>query len=140
MRARRAALLVRVGLVALALVANVACGSRQAATPTPTMASGIRGSVLLGPTCPVASPGFDTPCVTPYAATLVLTNDDGERVATTTSGPDGRFEFTVPPGQYVIAPQPAGDPFPAAQPVDVNVEPGQFVETQINYDTGIRSP
>ena len=125
-----------VGLV----LATLACGSvGPSPTPTPP-ANGIRGTVLLGPTCPVASPGFDTPCVTPYAATLVLTDRDGKRVATTTAGTDGRFEFVVPPGHYTVAPQPGGDPFPVAQVEDVQVDAGQFVEIQINYDTGIRAP
>ena len=127
-------------VVALTVLAVAACGDVASGrpSPSPTAPSGIRGTVLLGPTCPVPSAGFDTPCVTPYAATLVLADHDNNRIATTTSSADGRFEFVVPPGQYAVAPQPGGDPFPVAQPLDVVVQPGQFVEIQINYDTGIR--
>ncbi len=123
----------------LVLLLTASCGS-ESASPSPSVVSGIRGSVLLGPTCPGPSPRFAAPCLTPYAATLVLTDGDGRRVAMTTAGADGRFEFLVTPGQYVVAPQPGGDPFPVAQPEDVTVDRGQFVEIQINYDTGNSPP
>ncbi|HET7678387.1 MAG TPA: hypothetical protein VFK38_11120 [Candidatus Limnocylindrales bacterium] len=77
--------------------------------------------------------------MTPYAATLVLRPEDDEtrEIARTQAGADGRFEFRVPPGDYVIWPLP-GDPFPTAQQVPVTVVAGEFTEVQVNYDSGIR--
>jgi hypothetical protein len=78
-----------------------------------------------------------SPCVTPYSAVLVVTDSEDREVARATAAADGTFSIPLPPGEYVILPQP-GDPFPQASPVDVTVVPGQFAEVQINYDTGIR--
>jgi hypothetical protein len=58
-------------------------------------------------------------------------------VATVMSGTDGRFEVVLPPGHYLVVPQ-SGDPLPLAEPISVTVEVGQFVEVQINYDSGIQ--
>jgi hypothetical protein len=103
---------------------------------SPALPSGIRGTVLLGPTCPVEREDMP-PCVTPYAATLAILNSENAVVTRVNSGPDGRFEVSLPPGDYVIAPE-SGDPYPIAQPLSVTVTPGQYEEVEINYDTGIR--
>lgn len=108
------------------------------ATPLPP--SGISGTVILGPTCPTGSqPGAHdpVPCLTPYAAQLVVLDTNNSVVARVTSGEDGAFRLDLPPGDYVITPH-SGDPFPVAQPVNVRVTAGEYVEVQINYDTGIR--
>jgi hypothetical protein len=126
---------VRRGLLALLpLVLLVACG--VFAGPSPTVVdSGIRGIVLLGPTCAAESPAG--PCTTPYAAQIVILDEEDHEVARVTSGADGRFEVPLPPGQYTVAPVP-GDPFPSAAPQDVTVVAGSFTEIEVNYDSGIR--
>jgi hypothetical protein len=125
----------RRAVLAAGVLAFAACGG-GAPSPSPTAASGIRGTVVLGPTCPVQQAGA-SPCLTPYAATIVVTDSEDRQVARTTARPDGSFQVELPPGEYVILPQP-GKPFPQAQPLDVTVVPGEFAEVQINYDTGIR--
>src|SRR4051812_6858616 len=71
------ALLLTLGIVVLG------CGPEQQTgteTPSPTaLHSGIRGIVLLGPVCPTAS-AEESPCLTPYAASLVITDSDGNVV------------------------------------------------------------
>lgn len=117
---------------AVALIV-AACGQPGAASE-----AGIKGLVTVGPTCPVEQAG-QSPCVAPYVATLVIANGkDGKLVARVTSGPDGRFQVTVPPGDYVIAPQPGGQPYPVAPAVAVNVKAGAFTEVTVTYDTGVR--
>ena len=108
-------------------------------TPTPNLPSGVRGSVILGPTCPVGEPGATDPiaCLTPYAAQLVIVDTDNNVVGRVTSGADGRFEIDLAPGDYVITPL-GGDPYPQAQPVAITVPAGGYAEVQINFDTGIR--
>lgn len=123
--------------VALVAALLLGCGS-FGATPAPTVPldSGIRGTVQLGPTCPVQT--RDVPCVTPYVAVLVILDTDQREAARVSSGPDGAFQVALPPGDYTVTPTPGGDPFPTAAPQAVTVLPGAFTEIEINYDTGIR--
>ena len=76
-------------------------------------------------------------CLTPYAAQLVVLDDENKVVARIASGGDGTFQVDVPAGDYVVAAA-STDSYPFAQPVSVTVVPGQYVSVQINYDTGIR--
>jgi hypothetical protein len=127
---------VRLLLVAsLVVVLVIACGPSAASAPPNT---GIRGIVTLGPTCPVEQVG-QPPCVEPFAATLAVTSaEDGSVVARVDSGADGTFTIDVPPGDYVVVPEPGADPFPFGQPVEVTVAAGAYSEIEVAYDTGIR--
>jgi len=130
----------RLLIACLALVA-VGCSEIGIPIETPVPPSGIRGVVLLGPTCPGGpDPGANdpVPCVTPYAARLVVLDAESVPVAGITSGPDGKFQVDLPPGEYVVAPATGADTYPIAQPVSVVVSPGSYAEVEINYDTGIR--
>jgi hypothetical protein len=127
------------GLVLAGLV--IGCSEIGINLDTPPPPSGIRGTVLLGPTCPVeSSPGANdpVPCLTPYVATLVVLDDEGVKVATVTSGADGHFQVELPPGDYVVTPESGTDTYPIAQPQSVTVVPGVYTEIEVNYDTGIR--
>lgn len=133
-------------LVALAaLVVGLAIGCDPGGPPaepgaTPAPPSGVRGQVILAPTCPISEepdPLNPVPCLTPFSAQLVILDADNGVAARVTSDADGRFEVTLPPGEYVITPL-GGDPFPMAQPLAVTVLAGEYVEVEINYDTGIR--
>ena len=129
-----------VALVAL-LVAAAGCSEIGIPIETPVAPSGIRGTVLLGPTCPIeSSPGADdpVPCLTPYSANLAVLDSEGVRVASVTSAGDGRFQVDLPPGEYVVTPSTGADTYPIAQPVSITVTPGQYASVEINYDTGIR--
>jgi hypothetical protein len=136
--AGRLALLVAC-LVLVALVAG--CGNFGVEVSTPLPPSGIRGSVVLGPTCPnppSVGPSGQVPCLTPYAAQLVVLDSEGKVVTRVTSAAgDGTFAVDVPPGDYVVAPA-TNDSYPIAQPVSVQVVAGNYAEVQINYDTGLR--
>ena len=127
-------------LLTLGLVVS-ACGpERQAGneTPSPTVpTSGIRGIVLLGPVCPTES-AESSPCLTPYAATLVITDSDGNVITRVSSGPDGRFEVLLPPGDYVIQPDNGPDGNPSSIPQPVTVGPDEFEQVEVDYDTGLR--
>jgi hypothetical protein len=128
-------------LALLAGVLLVGCGEIGINLDTPPPPSGIKGTVLLGPTCPVvASPAVGTPdpCLTPYAATLVVLDNEGVKVATVTSGADGTFKIDLPAGDYVVTPDSGSDTYPIAQPQSVTVATGIYTDIQVNYDTGIR--
>jgi hypothetical protein len=123
------------------MLVAAACSEIGIPVETPVPPSGIRGVVLLGPTCPVEStPGADdpVPCLTPYSANLVILDAEGVRAASVTSAGDGSFQVDVPPGDYVVTPSTGADTYPIAQPVSVTVAAGQYASVEINYDTGIR--
>jgi len=128
--------------MALAACIAAACGDIGISATTPGPPSGIKGNVILGPTCAVqGDPGSFNPvpeaCLTPYAAQMVVLDDENKVVAHIQSSGDGTFQVDVAPGDYIVTPA-TTDSYPIAQPVSVTVVPGQYVTVQINYDTGIR--
>lgn len=138
-RSRRLLLLCGLGLLVSSIV--VGCSEIGINLDTPAPPSGIKGIVLLGPTCPVEqSPGDNNPvpCLTPYAAKLVILDNEGVKVATVTSGGDGKFQVDLAPGVYVVTPDSGSDTYPIAQPQSVTVSAGVYTDIQVNYDTGIR--
>jgi hypothetical protein len=133
------ALLAGALLLSLLLVGCDEIPNGSPGATTPAAPSGVRGTVILGPTCPGGEPGTTdpVPCLTPYSAQLVVLDGAGAVVTRVTSDADGHFELDLPPGDYVITPL-GGDPFPIAQPISVVVRAGEYLAVQINYDTGIR--
>lgn len=133
-------------LLALAAAGAVVLGGCQAildpeVSPSPTpspILSGIRGVVHLGPMCEDATRA--SPCIEPYSAELVILDAKDDVVARVTSGTDGRFEVTLPPGIYTIQPVPPanGDLFPAGQTISAVVGEDEYTEVGVDYDTGVR--
>lgn len=126
-------LLVFLLLTAYALTACASEGGDEIAS-----SSGVRGQVLLGPTCPVEQVG--SPCPDePVEGVDVRAVTGGETIAETTSGEDGRFELELPPGRYTLEAVVAPDgPGMFAKPVAVTVTAGAFVEVVVSVDSGIR--
>ncbi len=115
---------------------------RATAIAAPTAAassvaeSGIDGVVTIGPTCPVQR--IDSPCPDrPYPADIMVLDSAGRRVASISSGADGRFRVLLPPGSYTLSPQHRSTP-PSAREQIVTVVAGSFAAVQIVYDSGIR--
>jgi hypothetical protein len=108
-------------------------------SPTPSPAptgSGIRGTVLAGPTCPVERP--ESPCPPrPVSADIRVTTPGGSLVATTRSDDSGAFAVAVPPGSYEVAALP-GEILPRCTPEKVTVIPTATTSVTIHCDTGIR--
>jgi hypothetical protein len=125
------------------IVVLAGCGVRNAETAQQSGRSaasdphsGIRGQVLLGPTCPVERPGQS--CVRPYRATISVTNaTTGRVVARVRSGANGFFAVALAAGRYMLVPQ-SGRPFPRARSQPVIVHPRRYTRVVIQYDTGIR--
>jgi len=104
-------------------------------------ATGVRGVVTAGPTCPVVTDPPDPGCAdTPVAGAVLVVNDAaGAEVARTTSLVDGTFSVELAPGAYRLVAQAVEGLMGTPGPIDIQVEAGQpMAEVPISYDTGIR--
>jgi hypothetical protein len=112
----------------------------EAGEPLPD-ATGVRGTVSAGPTCPVQRDPPDPACAErPVAgAVLVVSDASGTEVKRVTSAADGSFSVELAPGAYRVTAQPVDGLMGTPAPIDVQVEAGQpMTELQVSYDTGIR--
>ena len=123
-------------LAVLLLVVMSAC-ARDAGSASGEPGT-IRGTVLLGPTCPVET--MSSPCPDePLPDVVVRVLRQGEPVDEVTSGDGGVFEISVPAGSYTLDVEPTeGGPGMFSKPVDVSVAEGETVEVTLLVDTGIR--
>ncbi len=99
---------------------------------------GIRGTVLLGPNCPVMQ--ADQPCPDkPYQTDLVVTSVDGTRVVKQfSSDVNGEFEVNLAAGSYAIrSPNPGGLPYCTTNE-PFTVSSAMMTEVTVFCDTGIR--
>jgi hypothetical protein len=122
-------------IVLFCVAAFGGCSSQAASALRPD--SGIHGTVLYGPTCPVQRPGQR--CVRPYQATITIRALPSHRIVArpTSSASTGRFSVRLRPGRYVLVPAATG--FPArTHSADVTVRRHRFTNVTIRYDSGIR--
>lgn len=108
-------------------------------TPCPTHNSGIRGSVMLGPTCPVMRDPPDPQCADRGYETQIsiFRASNNNPVATTKSNAQGVFEITLAPGDYTVSAE-GGRMLPRCSPVAVTVSANNYAQASIQCDTGIR--
>lgn len=101
--------------------------------------SGVRGTVSLGPTCPVMRIPPDPQCADkPYATSLVVTRIGGSTpFLIGNSNADGTFQFSLPPGSYTLSVG-GGKMLPRCSPVTVTVGARGYTGVAISCDTGIR--
>lgn len=107
-------------------------------TTTPSN-SGVRGTVMLGPTCPVMRDPPDPQCADkPYATTIQVSRKGSSSVfATGKSNADGTFQFSLPPGAYTLSAS-GGTVLPRCSPTETTVGQSGYVTVNISCDTGIR--
>jgi hypothetical protein len=128
----------RLPLTLLILIVLMGACAKAGSSNTRSGDSGIYGTVLLGPTCPVET--AESPCPDhPLAAEVVVSGVDGRKGAGVRSGDDGTFTGSVPPGDYVVTV--AGlEGIRFAKPLSVSVPDGRFVQVTVSVDSGIRGP
>lgn len=101
--------------------------------------SGIRGTVILGPTCPVEqNPPLPQCADKPYQTLVAVfkASDAVHAVALIESGKDGMFSVSLPPGDYTLG---AGESMlPRCSHLSVTIPPDAYASTTISCDTGIR--
>lgn len=101
--------------------------------------SGVRGTVLLGPTCPVVQEPQDPKCADkPYATNVTVRRQNSTAiVATVKSSASGAFEFSLPPGAYTLVAT-GGATLPRCSEKNVTVQPEAYETVILSCDTGIR--
>lgn len=118
-------------------------------TPPPSVAipskpvaitSGIRGSVFIGPTCPVQRNPPDPACADRvFAANFRVRNSANVVVKEFSSLDDGTFSVLLPVGTYSIEQMPGAlYPRMSSQTMGIVVKANQFTAITITFDTGIR--
>ncbi|MEA2826600.1 MAG: hypothetical protein QOG43_1039 [Actinomycetota bacterium] len=108
----------------------------------PADGSGVHGTVLFGPVCPVERIPPDPACAPrPGPARIRLFRADGALAAEGTAGDDGNFMIPVGPGTYEVQTE-AATAGPGrgcqAEPAQILVPSGSFVSVSVTCDTGIR--
>ena len=104
-------------------------------------ATGVRGTVTAGPTCPVVTIPPDPACADrPLAgARLVFRDVAGAEVGWAVSAQDGTFVVELAPGSYRVTAEPVEGLLGTPAPMDVQVDAGgAMTELRVSYDTGIR--
>ena len=103
--------------------------------------SGVRGTVLLGPTCPVMREPPDPNCADKPYATIVqviaIGSPKSSPFATVETDKEGRYKVMLPPGEYALQPV-GGSVMPRCGTKNVTIEPDVILETDLSCDTGIR--
>jgi hypothetical protein len=120
-------------VVLLALGWLTACGPNNVPSDT-----GVRGTVRVGPMCPVVHVGTDCPDQ-PLQAELQVMGANNKTVARSRSDFAGRFEIPLAPGSYTLVavpPNPGGPPYGAS--IMFSVTEGEWTILTVEYDTGIR--
>lgn len=128
-----------IALAALAAFASASAGSIVGSSDAASASqpnSGIAGTVLFGPTCPVERPGQT--CVRPYRATILIRRvRTNSLVARVQSSAQGHFRIALPSGAYLLVPQ-NGRPYPRSSPQLTTVRRHRYTHVVISYDSGIR--
>jgi hypothetical protein len=123
--------------VRFAMPAPVAATTTKPALP---IQSGVRGTVTIGPTCPVERiPPTPFCAPRPYQTSIVISRNIATSVAlmTVKSDASGTFTAVLDPGQYVLQPQ-GGSPLPRCGGTPVTVTAQTFSDVTLICDSGIR--
>ncbi len=112
------------------------------AWPSPIGAgrTGIGGTAVAGPVCPVERVPPDPACAPrPVAnATVIILDGGGSEVARVVTAADGSFFVELPAGDYIVEPQPVEGLMGTAGAQSASVVDGAATAIQLDYDTGIR--
>lgn len=131
-------------VIAIAAVVFLTVHTRKTVTPSTgsggtTLTTGVRGIVLLGPTCPVEHIPPNPACADkPYATAIAVYSAGSESpYMIGSSDANGAFEFPLPLGSYTLAAA-GGTVFPRCAEASVVVTASGYATTTISCDTGIR--
>jgi hypothetical protein len=115
-----------------------ACTLASPITLTRTPSSGIEGHVTEGPMCPGPVAIGDNSCPDkPYQATLSILGSNNKEVTRFQTDPSGYFKINIAPGTYILHPE-SDMALPHASDQTFVVQPDQFTQVTVIFDTGMR--
>jgi hypothetical protein len=125
-------------LLLMLAACNTTDGSTQQQNGT-TVKSGIEGTVMIGPSCPVQRINDPSCDDRPYQGIIHVNTSNGVWVKQFQADQQGKFKIELEPGKYTIDPQtPMDNILPRASSQDVTVVSGVFTTVNIQYDSGLR--
>lgn len=115
--------------------------SHSPSSHPPRSPSGVKGVVVLAPTCPVEGVRESCGADPPVRAHVRVREDAGGATAGATAaaartGADGRFSIPLPPRRYVLVA--VTDQGQSCKPVSVTVTQGRYTPVTLRCETGIR--
>jgi hypothetical protein len=126
----------RAAVLALTLALGSCAGPGEPAAES--AGSGIRGRVVIVPTCPVET--VASPCPPkPVATTVVVEPVDGALRRVETEA-DGTFRVGLPPGRYLLSAQPPPGTMLVPVPQPVTVEASEYRRVTVVLDSRLREP
>ncbi len=103
--------------------------------------SGVRGTVMLGPMCPVMRDPPDPNCADkPYETTvqvIAIGSSKSSPFATVESDKEGNYKIMLPSGEYALQPV-GGSVMPRCETKNITIKPNVILEANLSCDTGIR--
>lgn len=123
--------ILRVGCALMAVAVAASCGEPTAAR---SVRSGITGTVVAGPTCPVETP--ESPCPDRPVADATVIAKGRQAKRTTRTASDGSFRLRLPHGSYTVIAKSESVFF--CEERTVRVHRNQYTDVTITCDTGIR--
>lgn len=114
--------------------------SAPAAVPGASSQGTVKGSVVLGPVCPVERIPPDPNCAPRAYKTQITVSrniETPEKFMTLATNASGTFSVSLPAGEYVLHPV-GGSVYPRCEEKLVEVSAGATTDVVINCDTGIR--
>jgi hypothetical protein len=119
-------------LAGAAVLLTAACGSSAASTPE----GAVVGRVLSAPSCPVEQQGVPCP-PRPVPGAAVVALQDGQSVASTTTGKRGYFQLVLDVGRYRLRATNVGA-YASTASKFVTVKADGTVFVRLIVDSGIR--
>jgi hypothetical protein len=100
--------------------------------------SGLRGRVVVAPTCPVETEG--SPCAPRAVATTVTIESAEGDVRRVETEADGGFSVVLPPGRYQVSAQPPPGTMFVPRTISVLLEAGRYRRVTVVLDSRLREP
>lgn len=114
--------------------ALLALASASAGAGDSQNASGLRGTVMRGPTTPVC---YDDPCEAPAKGLVLQFRRKGQIAAQVKTSRTGSYRISLRQGSYAVT-TPALRPYQRLTPQVVRVPRGRVARVDLHLDTGLQ--